>query len=192
MRPWHLALAATFFVPSFVFLALKETPNPVLAAVKILADERWGTAVPVLRWADFTVFVTAKHVVEGTSRVSIGEHVAARVELHPELDLAAVWIQVQVPAVPVSRDPPTMGDRLLAVGYPLAEDLVIYEGIYSVPGVCSADVLPGCSGGPVFNSGRLVGIISKCIRIGYGPVGSVCYFVPTEQLLSWVGDMIRR
>lgn len=125
-------------------------------------------------------------------------------QIGPDIAGMSIFIQPQSPplhTVPVKLDtPPTVGERVLAVGYPelafeaLREDEIaqyLREGMFGVYGTVTnlypngrektrpspgfeveANWPSGMSGGPVFNArGEVVGIVSSSLQPGDGAPG---------------------
>lgn len=93
--------------------------------------------------------------------------------------------------VPLGTKMPQLGNKVIWMGYPLAEDFIMGTGIVGNPRVAVGvadfmavygQFIPGNSGGPVFNyKGELVGIISMTMAYNgnYLPVG---YSVPLDTI----------
>lgn len=131
--------------------------HPAQATVKVILGEGgMGSGIPVETRLGFTIVLTAKHVVEGaaveTMTVQAGEVTlpVTRVEQNDSLDIAALWVPMQLPVVPVDYAPIFFGERLQGAGFLFGEQLQLAEGLVSRPGKFSIDIMPGCSGGPVF------------------------------------------
>jgi S1-C subfamily serine protease len=85
--------------------------------------------------------------------------------------------------VPLATKSPSLGNKVIWMGYPLGEDFHMGTGIVSNPSVSLGQgiymaiygqFIPGNSGGPVFNyKGELIGIISMTMTYNnnYLPVG---------------------
>lgn len=177
--------------------------HPAQATVKVILGEGgMGSGIPVVVTPQgFTIVLTAKHVVEGaaqeTMSVKAGEVTksVSRVELHPTLDIAAVWVQIQLPVVPVDVSPTAFGERLQGVGFLFGDQLQLAEGLVSAPGKLSIDILPGCSGGPVLRGDRVVGILTMCVVVGSPlggiPVGAQATFVEISTAGAWLSGILR-
>lgn len=198
-----IAACLALTVPSPTMLPLPVEQHPAQATVKIvLADGGTGSGIPVrITPEGFTIVLTAKHVVENVLpevvSVIAGETSTpvSRIERHPVLDLAALWVQVQLPAIGIDYDPIAFGERLQGAGFLFGDSLTLAEGLVSIPGHVSIDILPGCSGGPVIRNGRLVGVLVQCIVAGspFGriPIGAQAIFVEISAAREWLSDILR-
>jgi S1-C subfamily serine protease len=95
--------------------------------------------------------------------------------------------------VPLAEKAPALGSKVIWLGYPLGEHLIMGTGIVGNPSVVLPGLpgdylavygqfIPGNSGGPVFNSkGALIGIVSRTMTFRGGLV-SVGYAVPFHTL----------
>jgi hypothetical protein len=97
-------------------------------------------------------------------------------------------------SIPLAEAYPSLGNKVVWMGYPLGEDFIMGTGIIGNPRVTMGtsdwiaiygQFIPGNSGGPVFNyKGELVGIVSATMVVGgtyssYLPVG---YAVPLDYI----------
>lgn len=204
-----LFLGALLALLAFIPLALPSPMilplswHPAQATVKVILGEGgMGSGIPVdVTPEGFTIVLTAKHVVEGaaqaTMSVQAGEVTlpVTRVEQHATLDIAAIWVQMQLPVVRVDGAPIAFGERLQGAGFLFGDQLQLAEGLVSIPGHFSIDILPGCSGGPVLREGRVVGILVQCIvansPFGGMPVGAQAIFVQISEARDWLSGILR-
>lgn len=174
-----------------------------LACRLVFRNDGSGSGVPVaVTPQGFTVVLTAKHVIDAGPQdelcVRLGDISATvvRIERHPELDLAAVWIQTRLPVIQFDMNAIQFGERIQAAGWIFGEYLTLVEGLVSNPGQFSADVLPGCSGGPVIRNGRLIGILVACLAIhspfGRIPIGAQADFVEISVAQPWLESILPR
>jgi S1-C subfamily serine protease len=96
-------------------------------------------------------------------------------------------------SVPLAKKAPGLGSKVIWLGYPLGEHLIMGTGIVGNPSVVLPGLpgdylavygqfIPGNSGGPVFNSkGALIGIVSRTMTFRGGLV-SVGYAVPWHTI----------
>jgi S1-C subfamily serine protease len=145
-----------------------------------------GTAEPLL--------VTNDHVVSGQSKASVYLDTATRIPAlvvarDPEADLAVLRLPpgrcAACPRLPLASPAPgeplvVAGERVLAIGFPLSQELTLTTGIVSSvrDGVVISDVNvnPGNSGGPMLTvDGRVVAVTTfgDNGRIGPGIAGAV-------------------
>ena len=104
--------------------------------------------------------LTAKHVLPVVEADKIGQ--VLKVIAHPTLDLALVQIAELKGTVKFARRMPRFGDKLNAIGWHLGAEKLWTEGRAGRFGKMSCEVMPGCSGGAVFNDqNELVGIIKN-------------------------------
>lgn len=194
-----------------------QDPTPIVLKLEIPVDARssvylvdfprgWGSCVPIHRWMDFTVFLTCKHVVEAAQgqpfaiRVGASRLDVLRAEVHPDLDVALLLVQVQVPIVSMSPEPVHFGDHVFASGWTMMRHMLT-DGYVSADDTCSASIFPGMSGGGLFRDGKLVGIIEAVGTVGleipFGggiqfPVTFVHIFTPISRAQPWIQGMLPR
>ena len=159
--------------------APQKTPADILAAtqpsiVRIITPNSSGTGFIV---SETGLIITNRDVVEGNRhavvRLSTGEQYEGAVtQLHATLDLAYVEIQSDQLFVALTMGDSaevSVGQTVIAIGYPLADDLglapTVSKGIISAmrDDYLQTDVSinPGNSGGPLLTEdGRVVGLIS--------------------------------
>lgn len=194
----------------------RQDPAPLVVRLEIPVDARslvylvdlpngWGSCVPIHRWADFTVFVTCKHVVEAATgrpffvQVGASRLPVLRVEAHPDLDVALLLVQIQVPIVEMDAEPVRFGDHVFASGWTMMRHM-LSDGYVSADDTCSASIFPGMSGGGLFRNEKLVGIIEAVGMAGmdtpfgrFGvPVTFVHVFTPISRALPWIQGMLPR
>lgn len=195
---WLLVSAFVLFVVGASLpWALESRPHPALFTLRIDMPSGSGSGIALASHQDLVIVLTAGHVVEGEEaanvRVQLGDlsWPAVRIEKHPTLDLAAIWIQSDVPTVPYSTEKPGFGARAQVSGYQFGEFMTVAEGLISGDAV-SVDSLPGASGGPVFCDGRVIGIVTRSLRCMQIPIGASATFVPFSDAEEWISGILRR
>lgn len=207
MRKHHPAAPILLLLMLFASLLLVQPAQPSLHPITQIwtLETEWriiGTAVPVQNTPEgFTIFLTAKHVVEAAGQPAFSLHHGkqkydmVRVEQCEKLDLAAVWVQGVVPVVPLDYAPSVVGERLEGGGFIYGRELTLTEGLVPGHGAVSIDVLPGCSGGPILRNRKLVGIIATCVLSPCGDervaVGALCGFVEICDAAEWLSGILR-
>jgi S1-C subfamily serine protease len=181
-----------------------SAPAPVAlseeAVVLVDTDTGMGSATAIRKGTNFTVFVTAKHVLESYDAINIrviinGELVtASRIERHETLDVALIFVASQEAQIsPVDPAPLKFGDPLTTCGY-TAGVRFLTSGFASGGGFCSCDVNSGMSGGGVFRDGRLVGVVAGMLvsRRGFNesPVYFAHIFTPLHDAWPWIQDIL--
>jgi trypsin-like peptidase len=184
---------------SFGLLIRPEPEHPAKLTALVDTPTGWGSAIPVHNTQDgLTIYLTAKHVVESAQGepFRVGERLVLRFEAHPTLDIAAVWVQGTLPTVPFSFEHVPFGARVESAGFQFGQFFALMDGLVSGQGWASLDSLPGCSGGPVFYQGRLVGITIGSMRantaFGPIPIGALCQFVEISEVESELRAILRR
>lgn len=148
-------------------------PPPALAAAPSVASgapRGSGTAF----FVNNTDLLTAAHVVEGCASVARTDGLPLDlVATHPTLDLAILTSRERSRAWIAVGDPPLLGQRVFALGYPFfgaygtglsmtAGNVSVLAGLADDPDALTitAPVQPGNSGGPlVARDGRLAGVV---------------------------------
>jgi S1-C subfamily serine protease len=143
--------------------------------------------------------ITAAHCVDGDEFTVLyqGEkYPGVTISMDSSQDwaiVAAVGARLR-DSIPLAEAYPSLGNKVVWMGYPLGEDFIMGTGIIGNPRVTMGtsdwiaiygQFIPGNSGGPVFNyKGELVGIVSATMVVGgtyssYLPVG---YAVPLDYI----------
>lgn len=161
------------------------------SAVLIYNDSGHGSGVIV----DANAVLTAAHVAshEGLIvRCSGGEEFSVvRIVFDDDSDAAVLYVDDKLPYPPcsVAKELPSAGDEILCIGAPYDPNYAgavlrgyVVKAAVSVgywPQAIISDLhgAPGCSGGPVFLGGRLVGI-------DVGSNGILCCIVPVSEFLE--------
>lgn len=143
-------------------------------------------------------WVTNRHVVGDRKSVTLvgpnGTTITTRVlATDPANDLAVLVSEipyVDASPIPLASSPPKVGERVIAIGFPLADlmgssakltsgDISALTGIGDDPRACqfSAPIQPGSSGGPLLNlSGHAVGIVTS--KLNWLPVAKESGAIP--------------
>ncbi|MBW3099277.1 S1C family serine protease [Pseudohoeflea coraliihabitans] len=182
----------------------KAAPKPFQSTVKVLAGNGHGSGF----YIGSQLVVTAAHVVDDKKTVDLklvdGEIIEAEVLWANERrDIAMLKIDPTTALVPavVSCHEPLIGDPFYAEGNPANMDFVTVWG--NVGGlvqevdpwlrafITNNAVVPGQSGGPVFNAqGEVIGITVGVMVLPMGFSASLVgigYAVPTSELCMMMG-----
>jgi S1-C subfamily serine protease len=162
--PFMKTLAVLAFV---LLIGCARYQPPLQSTLFLRVDAAAGSAFPVAYSEGRVWYLTAKHVVEGGT-IQIPN---ALVEwTHPTEDIALFSAPGE--RVPLFRlgPPPEFGALVMAIGYPggIEDELRASVGAYCGPGLMTAPILPGSSGGPVLrlDTGEVFGVASW---IRWGP-----------------------
>jgi S1-C subfamily serine protease len=152
--------------------------------------------------------ITNSHVIEGNSSVSVilpegQNYTAAVVGDDPELDLAILKIDSDRTDFPVavfgSNGDITIGEKVLALGYPYSDDLG--GELSAVDGIVSSlrfidgydyvqsdvEISLGYGGGPLVNlDGEVIGIITWTFPAGEG----LKFAIPVINIMGFINDTI--
>jgi len=156
--------------------ALDELVERVLPGLVVVRGRRSGVGAGIIFRADGLI-LTNNHVA-GHRRLAVSLHDGGEYEAHllarePEVDLALMKIGADdLPALPLTRTQPRVGQMALAFGHPWGQRDVLSSGIVSalttaqthngrqIP-ILRSDVplAPGNSGGPLVNAlGEVMGL----------------------------------
>ncbi len=152
--------------------------------------------------------LTNSHVIEGNASVAVTlpggqSYTAAVVGDDPELDLAILKIDSDRTDFPVaifgSNEDITVGEKVLALGYPYSDDLggelSVVDGIVSslrfIEGYdyiqSDTEISLGYGGGPLVNlDGEVIGIITWTFTAGEG----LKFAIPVNNILVFIEDII--
>jgi S1-C subfamily serine protease len=152
--------------------------------------------------------ITNSHVIEGNASVSVtlpeGQtYTAAVVGDDPELDLAILEIDSGRTDFPVavfgSNEDITVGEKVLALGYPYSDDLG--GELSAVDGIVSSlrfiegydyiqsdvEISLGYGGGPLVNlDGEVIGMITWTFTAGEG----LKFAIPVNNIMDFINDTI--
>lgn len=186
-------LAACGAAPTYAVLP----PVPAvdgLPAWRLETEVGTGTAAPVGE----RTFITAAHVVREHAPLSLerGDRLLVAVDhiVHPELDVALVFVDEDVEPVPLFLEEVRFPRRVYAVGLIVGRFLYASEGIVTVDGVCSAPISRGMSGGPVLTEEmEIVGVVSAALVQVRAPhfLDHVHRFVPVSAIRDWLTENVR-
>jgi len=176
------------------------------ATVRIVALESDGSqslfsGVVVSSSKQGSVILTCAHGLRGeVQSVRVGSlgssptaHRGTITTIDHQSDLAVLRVTSQLPAVPVSTDPPRIGQAINQIGFPngttrqvhrqgrIARNDYWHDQRRTIPvALASFSVRSGDSGSPVFSNGRLVGIV-------FGNSGS-CFYTPSTAFRRVLGN----
>ena len=183
------------------------THNPLAQSAIVDLPEGWGSCIPIHSWLDFTVFVTAKHVIEGTHGQPFWVRLdmqsprlpVIRAEMHPTLDCGLLLVQVRTPIVQMADVPVEFGDQVFCSSWAVGRR-VLSSGYVSQRDTCTASVFPGMSGGGLFKDGKLIGIVEAVAMAGAQigpfqfalPVTFIQIFTPISNARPWIESMLPR
>jgi len=182
-----------------------ETNDPLASVLKVELAEGHGSGVMISPG----MFVTAAHVAGDNETVKLIDSTGHEAEgkilwTSKQFDIAVGSIGPgigQHPA-PLSCQSTTPGESITAIGNPLTADFIRSRGIVSGKEFTADDheqavmvdltVLPGMSGGPVFNEhGAVVGIVVSLLTLGPMPIGITHFgrMVPSTQVCRMLGKI---
>lgn len=159
--------------------------------------------------------VTNNHVVDGATEVSVTmnnrrNYIAKVIGTDPNTDLALIKVEGKnLPVMTIGNsDEASLGQWVLAIGYPLNLDVTVTQGIISAKsrsiGInrqgtapveafiqTDAAVNPGSSGGALVNTnGELVGI-NSAIASPTGSYAGYAYAIPSNLVKKVIGDIMK-
>ena len=153
--------------------------------------------------------VTNKHVIEGTSRVTLRETSGNSFEAdvvggHPTLDLAYIQIANRpgqfTPIAIGDSDTVRVGESVIVIGFPIADALgsepTVSQGIVSAlrDGLIQTDapVNPGNSGGPMLDQlGNVIGVIVSRIEDSGGrDITGIGFAIPINEVTADLGGQV--
>ncbi len=156
------------------------------SVVQIYIETKSGTSRGQLRGSGFNLdpdglVVTNRHLVEDAALIRVsfpgkGTYIASEWILSPHVDLALVLLEAEdMPAVILADQPLLIGEELILIGNPLQFTRIANKGALighrhtgkdDLPLlVLSANIYPGSSGSPVFNSnGEVAGVVFAIVR----------------------------
>ncbi len=168
-----------------------EQVNPLAQSFLVDCAFGDGSCIPIRHWQDFTIFLTAKHVIrdEPLASMTVDGKPVTRVEEHPTLDVALLWVQTVVPIVDLDSSRLEFGDEVFAAAW-VGGHRILTHGYLSDFNTCSANAFFGMSGGGIFRSGRLIGTIIQLGQNSRGIVPFCVIFVPISATSEWIRDTI--
>ncbi len=191
-----------------------EIDNPARAAIDSVVQVRTarsqGTGFAWSRRGTALVIVTAAHVVEAASTVTViapdgTEHPTSVLTRDPVVDIALLEVADGLSLEPLARSDAQRlapGDPLYVVGFALGTELLgdptVTRGVLSRRRIIDeveylqtdAAMNPGNSGGPVLDSrGRVVGVAVAVIRNAQGiPLEELNFAVAVEEVIAVAGN----
>ena len=182
------------------------TENALPSVAHIVSGVGSGTGFIV---NESGLVVTNKHVVEGSSEVSIrmasgSEYRGAVTQRHPTLDLAYVSIDSSRTFTPIAvgdSDEVRVGAEVIAIGFPLGSALGV-EPTVSVGIIpakrddglqTDASLNPGNSGGPLLNMyGQAIGVVVSRVEADSSgrPISGIGFAIPINEVKTELGDQV--
>ena len=182
------------------------TENALASVAQIIAGSGSGSGfIP----NEGGLVVTNKHVVEGSSRVTVrlatgGEYQGSITQRHPTLDLAYIQIGATRSFTPIAvgdSDAIRVGEDVIVIGFPLGNSLglepTVSVGIISAKRdgrlQTDASLNPGNSGGPLLDMfGQVVGVVVSRIESidGGRAVSGIGFAIPINAVKSGLGEQV--
>ena len=182
------------------------TENALPSVVQIIAGSGSGSGFILNEGG---LVVTNKHVVEGSSRVTVrlatgGEYQASVTQRHTDLDLAYIQINATGSFTPIAigdSDNIRVGEDVIAIGFPLGQTLgqepTVSIGIISAKRddnlQTDASLNPGNSGGPLLDMfGQVVGVVVSRVEADSSgrPVSGIGFAIPINAVKSGLGEQV--
>ena len=200
-------LESVFEVPLASGLEVADVvENALPSVVQIIAGGGTGSGF-ILN--EDGLLVTNKHVVNGSSRVTIrftsgDEYKADVVGSHADVDLAYLAIDTSVPFTPIAvgdSDAVRVGENVIAIGFPLSNVLgqepTVSIGIVSAKREdrlqTDASLNPGNSGGPLLDMfGQVVGVVVSRVETDDSgrPVAGIGFAIPINIVKDGAGSQV--
>ena len=199
-------IESTFREPLSSGLSIADvTENALPSVARIVTGTGSGTGFIVNEGG---LVVTNKHVVEGSTRVSVrmaegSEYQGSVTKRHPTLDLAYVSIDSSRTFTPIAigdSDEVRVGAEIIVIGFPLASSLgaepTVSVGIVSAKRdnrlQTDASVNPGNSGGPLLDMfGQVVGVVvSRVVEANGRPISGIGFAIPINEVKSELGGQV--
>ena len=186
------------------------TENALPSVAQIIAGSGSGSGFILNEGG---LVVTNKHVVEGSSRVTVrlaagGEYQGSVTQRHPTLDLAYIQIGATRSFTPIAvgdSDAIRVGEDVIVIGFPLGNSLglepTVSVGIISAKRdgrlQTDASLNPGNSGGPLLDMfGQVVGVVVSRIESidGGRAVSGIGFAIPINagEVRAWGAGIPRR
>ncbi len=200
-------IETTFNEPLSSGLSIADvTENALPSVAHIVTGSGSGTGFVV---NESGLVVTNKHVVEGSSRVSVrmatgSEYRGSVTQRHPTLDLAYITIDSTGTFIPIAvgdSDEVRVGAEVIAIGFPLGSTLgsepTVSVGIISAKRddrlQTDASLNPGNSGGPLLDMfGQAVGVVvSRVEEDSSGrPISGIGFAIPINEVKAELGEQV--
>ena len=181
------------------------TENALPSVARIVTGTGSGTGFVV---NESGLVVTNKHVVEGSSQVSVrmaegSEYQGSVTKRHPTLDLAYVSIDSSRTFTPIAvgdSDEVRVGAEVIVIGFPLGSVLgsepTVSVGIISAKRddrlQTDASINPGNSGGPLLDMfGQVVGVVvSRVVQDNGRPISGIGFAIPINEVKAELGGQV--
>ena len=200
-------IETTFNEPLSSGLSIADvTENALPSVAHIVTGSGSGTGFVV---NESGLVVTNKHVVEGSSQVSVrmatgSEYRGSVTQRHPTLDLAYITIDSTGTFTPIAvgdSDEVRVGAEVIAIGFPLGSTLgsepTVSVGIISAKRddrlQTDASLNPGNSGGPLLDMfGQAVGVVvSRVEEDSSGrPISGIGFAIPINEVKAELGERV--
>ena len=199
-------IESTFSEPLSSGLSIADvTENALPSVARIVTGTGSGTGFVV---NESGLVVTNKHVVDGSSRVSVrmtdgSEYQGSVTKRHPTLDLAYVSIDSSRTFTPIAvgdSDEVRVGAEVIAIGFPLSSTLgsepTVSVGIVSAKRddrlQTDASLNPGNSGGPLLDMfGQVIGVVvSRIVQDNGRSISGIGFAIPINEVKAELGGQV--
>lgn len=173
-----------FFLPNCTLFSVQQPKEPPTPKTDVVARAVNNTVAVLNTNKDIvcsgvaaeTFILTAEHCTLTANTVLYRgtEHRFVIALTWPERDLSILTLigKRMRDTVPLAPQEPVLGQKAVWLGYPLGYELILSTGVVGNPKgrsgelVLSGQILPGTSGGPVFDeTGKLIGIITSTMSV---------------------------
>ena len=199
-------IESTFSEPLSSGLSIADvTENALPSVARIVTGTGSGTGFVV---NESGLVVTNKHVVEGSSQVSVrmaegSEYQGSVTKRHPTLDLAYVSIDSSRTFTPIAvgdSDEVRVGAEVIVIGFPLGSALgsepTVSVGIISAKRddrlQTDASINPGNSGGPLLDMfGQVLGVVvSRVVQANGRSISGIGFAIPINEVKAELGGQV--
>ena len=199
-------IESTFSEPLSSGLSIADvTENALPSVARIVTGTGSGTGFII---NESGLVVTSKHVVDGSSRVSVrmaegSEYQGSVTKRHPTLDLAYVSIDSSRTFTPIAvgdSDEVRVGAEVIVIGFPLGSALgsepTVSVGIVSAKRddrlQTDASINPGNSGGPLLDMfGQVIGVVvSRVVQDNGRSISGIGFAIPINEVKTELGGQV--
>ena len=199
-------IESTFSEPLSSGLSIADvTENALPSVARIVTGTGSGTGFVV---NESGLVVTNKHVVEGSSQVSVrmaegSEYQGSVTKRHPTLDLAYVSIDSSRTFTPIAvgdSNEVRVGAEVIVIGFPLGSALgsepTVSVGIISAKRddhlQTDASINPGNSGGPLLDMfGQVIGVVvSRVVQANGRSISGIGFAIPINEVKAELGGQV--